>query len=202
MRTGHCQQPDVVLKLDPVCTHVPTDRDPSTAIFRFLDSCCEPVGDMSGKAPHQATQIQDAKIKKILLAGATDKYNYKAAARSLAPVVAAAAAAAPECVEGGKRARGPPQRRNRHAQLRRWTGGLAARRPVIADTHTHTHIYNHLSFAWQHSGGSGGPCCHLPRVTCDRGARAGLYFFDASSAQICPNATGPCCLGPCASQSV
>lgn len=75
---------------------------------------------------------------------ATDKYNYKAAARSLAPVVAAAAAAAaaaaPECVEGGKRARGPPQRRNRHAQLRRWTGGLAACRPVIADTHTHTHL--------------------------------------------------------------
>lgn len=64
MRTGRFQQPDVVLKLDPVCTHVPTDRDPSTAIFRFLDSCCEPVGDMSGKAPHQATQIQDAKIKK------------------------------------------------------------------------------------------------------------------------------------------
>lgn len=63
MRTGHCQQPDVVLKLDPVCTHVPTDRDPSTAIFRFLDSCCEPVGDMSAKAPHQATQVQDAKKK-------------------------------------------------------------------------------------------------------------------------------------------
>ena len=140
MRTGRFQQPDVVLKLDPVCTHVPTDRDPSTAIFRFLDSCCDPVGDMSGKAPHQATQIQDAKIKIILLAVATDKYNYKAAARSLAPVVAAAAAAAPECVEGGERARGPPQRRNWHAQLRRWTGGLAACRPVIADTHTHTHL--------------------------------------------------------------
>ena len=144
MRTGRFQQPDVVLKLDPVCTHVPTDRDPSTAIFRFLDSCCEPVGDMSGKAPHQATQIQDAKIKNILLAVATDKYNYKAAARSLAPVVAAAAAAAPECVEGGERARGPPQRRNWHAQLRRWTGGLAACRPVIADTHTHTHTHTHI----------------------------------------------------------
>jgi len=139
MRTGHCQQPDVVLKLDPVCTHVPTDRDPSTAIFRFLDSCCEPVGDMSAKAPHQATQVQDAK-KKTMLAVATNKYNYKEAARSLVPVVAAAAAA-PECVEGGKRARGPPQRRNRHAQLRRRTDGQTGKRPAGQSLPTHTHAH-------------------------------------------------------------
>jgi len=199
MRTGHCQQPDVVLKLDPVCTHVPTDRDPSTAIFRFLDSCCEPVGDMSAKAPDQATQVQDAKKKQCWLWPRTNTITRKRLDR-LCLLLRLLLLRLSAWREGNGREGHHKDEIGTHNCGGGRTDRRASGLPASHCQHTHTHTHTITCPLRGNTGG--GPYCHLPRVTCD-GARALVFiFFDASSAQICPNAIGPCCLGPCASQGV